>query len=136
MGRKTVAIGLIVWLLSIALIHELPHAPWVGLSGLVGLYPGVQNHAAAGFSSVLFYGWVGAVAAAFLGLLVHSLWRNNAISGRIFVLLFFVSTWAYLLRFHMAQFNERPALDAAMTLGLHFEASWCRASEADRSVAL
>ena len=28
--------------------------------------------------------------------------------------------------------NKRPALDAAMTLGLHFEASWRRASEAKR----
>ena len=103
MGRKTVAIGLVAWLLSIALIHELPHAPWVALSGLVGLYPGVQNHTAAGFSPGFFYGWVLAMAAAFLGLLVHALWRKNTFSGRIFVVLFFVSTWAYLLRFHMAQ---------------------------------
>ena len=28
--------------------------------------------------------------------------------------------------------NERPALDAAMTLSLHFEACWRRASEAER----
>jgi len=28
--------------------------------------------------------------------------------------------------------NERPALDAAMTLSLHFEAHWRRASEAER----
>jgi hypothetical protein len=28
--------------------------------------------------------------------------------------------------------NHRPALDAAMTLSLHFEVSWRRASEAKR----
>jgi hypothetical protein len=29
--------------------------------------------------------------------------------------------------------NKRPALDAAITLSLHFEAHWRRAGEAERS---
>ena len=31
-----------------------------------------------------------------------------------------------------AQFNARPALDAAMSISLHIEAHWGRASEAGR----
>jgi hypothetical protein len=32
--------------------------------------------------------------------------------------------------------NQRPALDAAVALSLHFTADWRRASEAERSAAL
>ncbi|MBA4146670.1 MAG: hypothetical protein H0X66_01045 [Verrucomicrobia bacterium] len=102
MGRKILAIGLGVWLLSIAAVGEIAHVHLVALSGLSGLYPGEQNIRAASFSPALFYGWMVIILLSLVASFIYAVWRNSSVSARIFILLFFVSTWAYLLRFHLA----------------------------------
>ncbi|MEI9866045.1 MAG: hypothetical protein WDN00_16130 [Limisphaerales bacterium] len=95
--RKIIIITMLFWTLLLAFFWAVLHQPKGALIPLYGLYPG---ETASDFSNHAGQIWATSSGLVFAGLAVVGFFWKSKVAAIAFMVLFFISTAGWLLRFH------------------------------------